>query len=918
MILKYFHAALLLVPAFYAADVYAAGEGDYFVFNIPASSAGISLNVISKQSNTPVIFSYEKISGLRTQSVTGRYSLDEALERLLRGTGLLAHLTARGVITISQVEQSNEPLEDTVNLKTAQGLLLSTTSAATVALTPNIATAQNAQSPQEQTGFAIDEIVVTARRKSENVQDTPISITAVTGETLEQRGFQDVSQISKIAPNVVFDGAAPVSGNTAAPSVFIRGVGQLDFTVNNDPGVGIYVDDVYVSRSVGGVIDLLDLERVEVLRGPQGTLFGRNTIGGAIQLVSKKPSGEFGGHAEILVGSDDRVKVQGTIDVPLGNTLAVKASGSYHNRDGYVTNGINQDLGDDNTYTLRGQLLWEPTDNFSAYFVGDFTEDDENGAPNVALTAFPEGNFPARFNANPGRACGAPLPSGNTFADNQDIDTSAPDFQAYLDFINANPDTCFSENSITIEDGLTNSTTFALQQNEIFGVSGTLEYDFGNFTLKSTTAYRELDSQFQRDSDHTAFQIFDTSNDQQQDQFSQEFLLSGDIGPLGFVGGVYYFEESAVENTNIFLPALGGPINIRGIFDNQVDNENFAVFGEVNYDVTERLHLTGGLRFTDEDKSYATNQIFTFVTNPPGVGETFTGLTEFDNLSENPDGAPTLLTLVDDPGQTLSISELDYRVNVAYDFTDDFLGYFTTSTGFKSGGFNPRYLAPTPDLLAISFDPEFVELYEIGLKTNLLENRLQLNVAAFISDYTDIQLSANTEASAGATIVQNAADATIKGFEAEFQFLASSSVIINGALGLLDAEYGDGATAGLGFPCGDGCEFARIPEVTASWGVSYAHDTSFGTITPRLDYAYKSSVQGDVDNNAEIVHPEENIFNASVAFENNDQDWRFVAGISNLTNEEFFTSSNQNERLSYSEVIIGRGREWYASVRKTF
>ena len=204
------------------------------------------------------------------------------------------------------------------------------------------------------------------------------------------------------------------------------------------------------------------------------------------------------------------------------------------------------------------------------------------------------------------------------------------------------------------------------------------------------------------------------------------------------------------------------------------------------------------------------------------------------------------------------------------------------------------------------------------MKTNLFDNRLQLNTAAFLSDYTDIQLSANTEASAGATIVQNAADATIKGLEAEFQFLASSSVIINGAIGLLDADYGDGATAGLGFPCGDSCEFARIPEVTASWGVSYAHDTSFGTITPRVDYAFKSSVQGDVDNNEEIIHPQENIFNASVAVENNNQDWRFVVGVSNLTDEEFFTSSNQNERLSYSEVIIGRGREWYASIRKTF
>ena len=411
--------------------------------------ASATIDAISQKSNTPVVFSFDKAKNIKANQLDGQYSLIQALDTALLDTGLQAQLTEQGVIVIFHTELENDPREDNVNLRKPKELLLSTASAAAVALTPNIATAQDTPADQAQSGFVIDEIIVTARRKTENVQNTPIAITAVTGQALEQRGFQDVSQIAKIAPNVVFDGAAPVSGNTAAPSVFIRGVGQLDFTVNNDPGVGIYVDDVYVSRSVGGVIDLLDLERVEVLRGPQGTLFGRNTIGGAIQLISKKPTGEFGGHAEVLVGSDDRVKLNGSINLPLGETLAAKASGTYHNRDGYVTNGIGQDLGDDNTFTLRGQLLWEPTDQLSGYFVADYTKDNENGAPNVALTAFPEGNFPARFNTNPGRACGAPLPSGNTIADNQNIDTTAPDYPAYIAFINANPEDCFNINSIT-------------------------------------------------------------------------------------------------------------------------------------------------------------------------------------------------------------------------------------------------------------------------------------------------------------------------------------------------------------------------------------------------------------------------------------------------------------------------------------
>jgi len=745
------------------------------------------------------------------------------------------------------------------------------------------------------------------------VQDTPVAITAVTGAALEKRGFQDIGQVAKITPNVVFDGAAPVSGNTAAPSVFIRGVGQLDFTINTDPGVGIYVDGVYISRSVGGVIDILDLERVEVLRGPQGTLFGRNTIGGAIQLISKKPSGEFGGYLDALTGSDNRIRIQGGLDVPLGETLAAKVSGSYHNRDGYVTNGIGQDLGDDNTYTLRGQLLWEPTNNFSAYVVGDYTNDDENGAPNVALTGFPNGNFVgARFNANPGFGCGAPAVP---FLPNQDLDTTTPEYQTYLAFIDGNPD-CYDLSDISTDRSITNSTSFAQQENEIFGVSGTLEYDFGDFNLKSITAYREIESAFQRDSDHTAFSIFDTSNLQEHEQFSQELLLSGNIGNLNFVSGLYYFEESALGDVNIFLPAAGGPINIRGVFRNEVENDNFAIFGEVNYDLTDRLHLTGGLRYTDEERFYASNQLFTFTSNPPVSSFV---LTEFDNVGTLPDGFPNLVTLIDDPGQTASVDNLDYRINVAYDITDSILAYATHSTGFKSGGFNPRYLAPTSDLLAIGFDPEFVDLYELGLKSDFADGRFRLNLAAFLMDYTDLQVSTATPTSNGARVTANAADATIKGLEAEFTFVPNPAFLFEGSLGLLDADFGEDGLLNLQLGCGTSCEFARIPEITASWGVSYIHDLGgAGTVTPRLDYSHKSSVQGDANNSSLVIHPSQNLFNANIAYENEGQDWKVTLGVSNLTDEEFITSSNINPRLSYAEAIFGRGREWYASVRKTF
>lgn len=902
-------AAILLNCALIAHPACAGSAEDIYVFNVSEQSVDSAINVIAEQSNTPAIFSFEKVSHIRANSLNGSYSLDDALKTLLSGTGLIATLTAEGVITVTPEKSSETQGEKSMDIKPKKNLLVGTASVFASILSANAAAAQDVPTNP---GFANDEIIVTARRTSENLQKTPIAITAVTGEAMEKRGYQDVAQIASITPNVVFDGASPVSGNSSAPSVFIRGVGQLDFTINSDPGVGIYVDGVYMARSVGGIIDLLDVERVEVLRGPQGTLFGRNTIGGAIQLISKKPSGEFGGYVEGLTGSDNRIRVQGALDVPLGDTLAAKVTGAYHTRDGYVTNGIGQDLGDDNTYSLRGQLLFEPTDNFSAYIVGDYTKDDENGAANVGLTAFPDGNFPGvRYNIMPGFGCGAPavplLPNGN-------LNTNDPSYQNYLAFINNNPD-CFDISDISTDRSRTNSTTFALSENEIYGVSGTLEYDFGSVSVKSITAYRELESRFQRDSDHTAFSIFDTSNFQTQDQFSQELLVAGDFNDLTVVAGAYYFQENATEDTNIFLPGAGGPVNVRGVFDNRVENENIAVFGEATYDVTDRLHLTGGVRYTEEDKTYATNQNITLSSLPPVQN---IAITDFNNIGEIPDGFPTLAALVNDPGQTASVENVDYRINLAYDINDNVLGYLTHSTGFKSGGFNPRYLAPTTTGLAISYDPEFVDLYEAGLKMDLADNRLRLNLAAFLMDYTDIQVSASTPESSGARVTQNAAEATIKGIEAEFTLVPQSNVVIEGSLGLLDAEYGEDGLAELGFACGLSCDFPRIPEITSSFGISYIHDLAKGTLTPRLDWSHKSSVEGDANNAAEIEHPEQDIFNASLAYENEMQDWRLTVGVSNITDEDYFTSSNNNPRLSYSEVIFGRGREWYASVRKTF
>ena len=767
-----------------------------------------------------------------------------------------------------------------------------------------------------------EEIIVTARRTEENLQFTPIAVTAITARGMEARGFQDVADITRITPNLVFDTASPVSGNPAAPSVFIRGVGQLDFTINADPGVGIYVDGVYVARSVGGLVDLLDLERVEVLRGPQGTLFGRNTIGGAIQLVSKKPQfDDVDGYATGTVGTSGRFEFQGAVNIPLSETVAVKFSGLKKQQDGYIINALGQDLGDDNSYSLRGQIRFTPSDHLDINLSVDYTEGDENGAANVALTGYPNGALPYRFNTGPNFGCNAP-DAGLTFLPNRNLDTSTASYSTYIAHVDANPDSCFGLNALASEEGTTNSNLPSLAQNKIFGTSATIEYSRGEISLKSITAYRAMDAKFQRDSDHTQFHIFDTINHQNQDQFSQEINLSGQHSRFNWLGGFYYFKENAQGDTNIILPAGSRALLIRGIFDNRVENRNWALFGEATYEVSDRFRLTGGVRYTEEDKLYDTNQFFGFtgseaspIYDPEG----------YDIVTPADYSGPVLVTLVDDPNAEISISDTTIRLTVAYDVSDKTFVYGTYSQGFKSGGFNPRYLAPTglgnadtsDDLRAIRYDPEFVEMFEIGAKFSIGSN-FRLNVAAFTTDYTDVQVSASTATSNGARVTSNAAKATIKGLEAEMLWIPSSNFVVEASMGILDADYKEfGAT--VDFACLPSCKLPRIPSLTASLGFSYNFGMKNGaSLVPRLDLSYKSAVEGDANNAPQIEHPSQNLASASVAFNSANDAWTVSAGVSNLLNEDYVVSSNNNPRLSYSEVVFGRGREAYMSLKYRF
>ncbi len=727
-----------------------------------------------------------------------------------------------------------------------------------------------------ESGFSIEEVLVTARKREESLQDTPLAVTAVTGQSLEERDMTQISAIADIAPNVNFSFSGTSSGSGSAAVVYIRGVGQNDFTPVTDPGVGIYVDDVYLGRTLGSVLDVVDLERLEVLRGPQGTLFGRNSIGGAISLTTRDPGEELAGKIRATVGEDQRFSIYGTLEVPMGDNLGAIFTALRKTRDGYVDRnaGGGDDPGDEDVTGLRAKFVWTPSEDLTIKLSGDYTKEREESAPEVMVDFYETAQFPNFYNANvfgngapPGCAGGGPL---------------------------TNPG-CANDQYA----GAPYDTWATLSQNDVdqWGLSLQVEWALSDvWTLKSTTAYRDMDAQFSRDADATPFLIFQTTDDYEQDQFSQEFQLSGTFDRMSVIGGVFYMEEEAsgpelVEA--IIAPAF--PMYIGTI----TDNENWAVYGEMTYDISEKLHLTAGLRYTDETKR-----------NDP-IAYAVRGYATTPSLSQViADGVQPFISR---GYRELEFDEVTWRTTLAYDLFDEVSLYATISKGFKSGGFDQRHTAPRAN--PATYEPETLILYELGMKADLTDT-LRVNIAAFFSDYEDMHVSANPPDDIG-TVTVNAAEGEIKGIEVEFTYVPVPELLIEGSLGFQDAEYTE-LDPGLTVEVTEQDDFIRTPELSWNLSASYIIELDSGSrITPRMDWIYKSEIQYEPVNNKDVEGDSYKRLNLSVAYEFNDN-LKFSLGVNNVTDEEYIIAGDSNGLLGYSLVVYDRPRNWYLSAEYNF
>ena len=700
----------------------------------------------------------------------------------------------------------------------------------------------------------IEEIIVTAQRREESIQRTPIAVTALSGADLDARTTFDLADVGEYVPNLDFSTATQSSRSSFVSSVFIRGIGQTDFIVTTDPAVGIYVDGVYYGRTTGGVVDMLDIGRVEVLRGPQGTLFGKNTIGGALNVVSSPVGNEFGGTTEVTAGNYGRVGFRGDLNVPFSETFAgriavsVKRSDGYGKRLDFATGEETSELGADDSESARARLRWLIGENVEANLSVDYTRVREPQVPDDMKNIIPDAPLLGLWNGLVG------FPTGNPYLP---IYLTNDDYTSYANGPNK-------------------------AELDLWGPGLTIEWRLGDYTVRSITAYRSMDALFENDGDGSPVRILGSDHvELDQSQFSEELHLLGTSfdDRLEWLAGLYYFDESADEDTAAYvLPGIfqsleaapfllgpagpigpcpppevvatlpvpgplgcaGNPNNIPLDLDfagtNKVDVTNYSAFLHGTLALTDRWKLALGARYTYEKKQHdiVYGRVNSgYVIAPPGT------IREDDWSVVTPKGS------------------------LSFQATDQVMAYVSASRGFRSGGYNGRpFFREAVD----SFDPEYVWSYELGIKSEWLDRRLVVNAAAFFNDYTDIQLTSNRAASGNvAVITENAGQAEIKGFELEIHARPIEQLDLIAGIGYVDAKFTEidpNATVT------EDSVFVKTPEWDTNFGAQYRISLGdVGGLTLRADYSWRSEWYNDVSNTPALLQDDVGLLNARITYD---------------------------------------------------
>lgn len=828
-------------------------------------------------------------------------------------------------------------------------------------------------------GNTIAEIVVTAQKRAENVQDVPIAISAFTANALRERAVADVSSLSNISPNVTLDAGTPFSGSSSVLSAYVRGIGQNDFAANLDPGVGVYLDGVYLARTVGANLNLPDVERIEVLKGPQGTLFGRNTIGGAISVVTRDPGKDFSFRGDVTTGRYNRLDINASADLPLTETLSATVTAASRHRDGYLkrigfpgagqfvndsdaafrSNGYDHGSseGGQSEWTLRGKLKWNATDRLTVRVSGDYLNQNQQGTANKLLATTESQPFvfaptadralvipglgaTALYNGASGLA-----PNGFNFAGlyNFCIGSTAAQIaarnatalcgprgtplnpgqqigglaSANVDGDPGNNRLPYDSRYVLADPDKSYATGLNFSRMKVWGVAMTLDYELSDsIDVKSITGYRKLDWASGLDADGSPVRALEFSFSLENWQFSQELQVTGRALDEKLK---YVFGAYYFKERSFLSDYVTFDQGLLQIFGpNLLHTENYAVFGQVDYAFSPLLSITLGGRYTHEKKDFNGGQ-----TDLNGFNYKLFNCPVYGDPCSTPLGFPApdqpLRYYVPDT-QYRSFNNFAPKVGIQLHPTEDAMIYGSWSKGYKTGGWTTRLSNPLP--FAASFDPETAESFELGFKSEFLGRRLQLNGAVFTTKYSGIQL--NFQQGVSPTI-QNAGDARIKGFELELVAVPVRGLTINSSVGYTDAYYtsvlSQAQVAPNPLQAGVfvGAPLPKTPDWKFNVSPRYEYELgNGGSVVALVDYTWTSEIWNDTERAYALLRPSVSALNASLAYRAPEEKWSLTVGGANLTGDRYLVSGGNQTAAGLLFGTYNRSTEWYATLGVRF
>jgi iron complex outermembrane receptor protein len=686
--------------------------------------------------------------------------------------------------------------------------------------------AQQADTPSETASSTFEEVIVTAQRREQSIYDVPVAISAFTPESIERQGIQDLTDIGKFVPNLNVTGFS--AGHTSSTNPFIRGIGLQDHLITTEPGVGVYVDGVYLGRQVGQNWSLANIERVEVLRGPQGTLYGRNSIGGAINIITRKPGDETGGRVSLMAGSRERLNGDAYANMRLSDQFAMSFTLAYQSRDGLGDFLLIQDpakrVGELQDISGRVALKWDPTDSLSFLVTADGNDGSNGLRPyDTLIDELPNG---AAFQAGYRNSDSAPDPYDNNTGQVDQVEVT----------------------------------------NQAYGVSLTADYAVSealNFRVIASDRHSEYESGLDDDGFFDNFLSFPEVGF--ADQQSVEFQVTGKSGALDYVFGLFYYEEEGqnFQNDTAFncgTAAAPCPTPNPGAADfflhQKYDSQ--AVYANVGFHVTDDFRIAAGVRQTEDDKSADTQPVVGVIS-----------------ASNSNDG-----------------SETTWDLSASYKFADRMTLYGSVQSGYQAGQYparpfclfgNPNCFVATDNVTAIN--------YEVGLKGEPLPN-LQVSLAVFNTEYTDLPYQVSTTQGAGFNTVSIVVDQTSRGAELETTWVATDNFRLHGTLGYIDADVDDPNPAAVA---------PLTPEVTASLSPELTFPAGNGQLTFRADWSFRDDMFGEPssDPGRFTLIESRDLINADISYRSAEGDWTVGIYGRNITDERY-----DNARLNTGDYVL--------------